>query len=246
MSVASWDPVVPFLAPHARVLRCDFRGQLLSAGPPPPTFEGHADDVAALLDSLDLEDVAVAGTSFGGFVALHLAAAHPRLVRRLVVLTATEALDGRMREQAGALRDLAIAGARGGDGGRVFRALAPSTFSDAYLASMPQGWVEERAKQMAALPPAWFESLAGLMEAVLALDLTAVLPRIAAPTLVVGAELDRTFPPEHSARLARAIPGARLEIVSGAGHGVVVEQPRTAADAILRGAIAPEIEVPVA
>ena len=62
-----------------------------------------------------------------------------------------------------------------------------------------------------------------LVQAIEGLDLRSRLGAVKAPTLVVAAELDATFPPEHSRELAAAIPGARLETVAGAGHALVAE-----------------------
>ena len=64
------------------------------------------------------------------------------------------------------------------------------------------------------------------------MDLRADLRRIAAPTLVVAGEQDGSTPPEHGERIAAAIAGARLEILSPAAHIAAVERADevTAAD----------------
>jgi pimeloyl-ACP methyl ester carboxylesterase len=49
--------------------------------------------------------------------------------------------------------------------------------------------------------------------------------RVRAPTLIVWGDEDRLVPLEHGRRLARAIPGARLEIVPAAGHMPFLERP---------------------
>jgi pimeloyl-ACP methyl ester carboxylesterase len=59
------------------------------------------------------------------------------------------------------------------------------------------------------------------------------LPRLDVPTLVVGAEDDWIVPNEHVDRWAELIPGARVERIPGTGHGLIMERPDEAADAIL-------------
>ncbi len=221
MSIPAWEPIAAPLARGRKVIRLDFRGQLLTPGPAPAALEDHASDVIDLLDFLGIERADLLGTSFGGLVALIVAGRWPARVRRLVVVTATAALTPEMRRQAQALERLAEAG----DGAALFRLLAAGTFSERYLATQPAGWVEERAKATATMPRAWFGDLAGLMKALGTLELGEILPRIAAPALVIGAELDRTFPIENSRAIARAIPRSRLEILEGVGHGAVVEAP---------------------
>ena len=56
------------------------------------------------------------------------------------------------------------------------------------------------------------------------------LGRIAAPTLVVCAADDRIVPRAHCERYADRIRGARLEVLSDAGHVVFVEEPKRVAE----------------
>lgn len=225
MTIASWEPIAKALALRRRVVRCDFRGQLLSPGASPPTLEAHADDLERLLDALAIESADLLGTSFGGAVALVFGARRPERVRRLVVMTATASLNDVMRGQAAELERSARAAAAGGDGAALFRLVASGTFSAPFLARQAPTWVDERAALFSRMPREWFEGIAGLMAALATLDLEDLLPRISSPTLIVGAELDRVFPVENSRALSEAIPGAKLEILQGVGHGAVVEAP---------------------
>ena len=59
------------------------------------------------------------------------------------------------------------------------------------------------------------------------------LGEIAAPTLVVVGELDEETPPAYSEAIAAGIPGARLEVIAGAGHYTSFEAP-DALNALLR------------
>ena len=62
--------------------------------PRPMSYEQFGDDAAALLHALQVERADVMGYSQGGGVALQLALRHPRLVRKLVTLSATYRRDG--------------------------------------------------------------------------------------------------------------------------------------------------------
>lgn len=79
-----WDDVAPTLAHSFRVVRPDLRG--FGDTPLPGEEYADADDVAALLEHLDVASAAVVGSSFGGRVALELAVLHPGLVSSLVLL----------------------------------------------------------------------------------------------------------------------------------------------------------------
>jgi pimeloyl-ACP methyl ester carboxylesterase len=82
----SWDAVVGPLAGSLRVLTYDRRGHGRSERPDGQgsVFE-DADDLAALIEALDLAPAHVAGNSFGGVVALRAAARHPHVFRSLIV-----------------------------------------------------------------------------------------------------------------------------------------------------------------
>ncbi|GAA2750447.1 alpha/beta hydrolase [Kitasatospora cinereorecta] len=82
-----WEPQwSALLAAGYRVVRCDFRG---FGGTPVPDgpYSPHA-DVAALLDTLGIERAALIGASYGGRIALRLAALHPDRVSALALLCA--------------------------------------------------------------------------------------------------------------------------------------------------------------
>lgn len=232
MTFAGWGSILSGLESFVRVIGFDFRGQLMSPGTPPPSIDGHAADVVALLDHLQVRRAHVVGTSFGAEVAVVLAAAHPERVQSLSAITAGERVTPEMWAAAQPLRAAARAAAAGGDGGVLLDLMMPGTFSPAYLTAQAEA-LALRRQQFAALPRAWFEGLDALLASIEGLDLTTLLGRIRCPALVVGAELDRTFPIEHSRALAAGIPGARLEIVPGSGHALVAEAPDRLLDILI-------------
>jgi pimeloyl-ACP methyl ester carboxylesterase len=82
----SWRLVVPDLARSFRVLTYDRRGHSLSERPPGQgSRREDEEDLAALTEALDLAPAHVAGSSFGGSIALGLAARRPNLLRSLIV-----------------------------------------------------------------------------------------------------------------------------------------------------------------
>jgi pimeloyl-ACP methyl ester carboxylesterase len=223
MTIAAWEPYVTALAPSLRVVGCDLRGQLLSPGAPPATFQGHADDLVRLLDTLAIDTVHVAGASFGALVGVVLAASARQRVRSLTVITATDRMTPHMDDGTRRLREACREALAGGDGGRILDLINPATWSPEYLQAQATV-LAARRRGVAMLPPAWFIGLDGLLTSMLGLDLRPLLPSITCPTVVIGGECDVTFPVEHSRDLARGIPGARLVIVPDAPHGLVIER----------------------
>ena len=232
MSLRAWDPVAERLERRFKVIRCDFRGQLLSPGRPEPSLLNHAQDVVQLLDALDLDRVHVAGTSFGALVGVVLAAEYPDRVRSLAVIAATDRVTSEMRDGALALERAAAIAARGGDRGAVFDLVAIGTFSPAYR-HRHAAQLAARREAIGRMPATWFEGLTHLLATLEGLDLRPVLPRLACPTLVLAGGQDLTFPLPHAQALASKVPHARLHVLPHGSHGMVLEEPEAVAETIL-------------
>jgi pimeloyl-ACP methyl ester carboxylesterase len=100
-----FGPVLPALAERHQVILVDLQGHGRTADIERPLdVRLMADDIAALIDHLGLDQPDLVGYSLGGGVALHTAAKYPAKVRRLVVVSANirpDAIYPEMREQQG-------------------------------------------------------------------------------------------------------------------------------------------------
>lgn len=223
MSIAAWEPIARRLAARHRVIRCDFRGQLLSPGPPRASMEEHADDVAALLDFLGECRVDVVAASYGAYVGLLLAARHPECVGSVVAATVTDVAGEGVGEPGARLARAVRAVARGGERTEVYDAIVHLAYTPEWQAAHVDE-LAARREQVALLPEAWFSGLEGLLEALERVDLGPVLPTIACPVLVVAAGRDAAMPLERTRAVADALPAAAFIVVPGSGHALVVER----------------------
>jgi 3-oxoadipate enol-lactonase len=220
-----WDGVVPALD-GSEVLTYDFPGHGETPVPPEPyTIEDLADQARDLLAEAGHTRVDVVGVSLGGLVALRLAAGAPDLVRRLVVVDAVAVYPQPMREM---WRD------------RAARAPAEGVepFLDPTLALwFTAGRLAEGGPVVAAARRAFLAGDArGYALACRALelaDVTGVLDRITAPTLVVCGEDDA--PPFTAAarEFGERLPDARVVWLSPARHAGVLEQPEQFREALV-------------
>ena len=98
-----FGPILPALSEHHQVIAVDLQGHGRTADIDRPLDLGlMADDVAALIDHLDLDTPDVVGYSMGGGVAMQVAFRHPDKVRRLVAASANitrDAIPAEMLEQ---------------------------------------------------------------------------------------------------------------------------------------------------
>jgi 3-oxoadipate enol-lactonase len=190
------------------------------AGRAPRDVLEHAAEVVDLLDRLAINRAHLVATSFGGAVAVLVAARWRSSavagLDRVGRCPTTPRGPGRWRA---CLDSLA-----GGDRAD-HDALEPAVYSPGYLAAHGAERALRR-RLLAALPDAFFEGLAGLLDSISSVALGGELAAVRCPTLVVAAELDRFIPRSRCRALAEGIAGARFVLVEGAGHAVVVEQPQ--------------------
>jgi 3-oxoadipate enol-lactonase len=218
MSTASWGYQTPVLAKHWRVLLYDCRGMWKSAHPKGPyTMEMHADDLAGLLEGLNIEKAHLAGISYGAEVSMAFALKYPQMVRSLFLSSAVSESDAVLR----GFIDAWSAAARAGDGQRLFDVSYMMNFSEAYITAN-RAAVEAAASRYAQLD---MEAVLELLDCFNRLDLTSELHRITAATLVLVGENDILKPRKYSEKIAGEIPNAELLVVPGAGHAICLEKP---------------------
>jgi 3-oxoadipate enol-lactonase len=218
MSTASWAFQVPVLAATHRVVLYDCRGMWQSEHPPGPySMDRHADDLAALLDGLGVDRAHIGGISYGGEVSMAFALRHPERTRSLVVSSSVSEIDAMMRAVVATWQEAV----ERDDPGMLLRVTLPWNFSARWLAANPEA-VRQAAERYRLLD---LPALGRLIDAFLALDLTARLPEIDVPALVIVGEDDVLKPRRSAEVIAAGIPDSHLAVVPAAGHAVIWEQP---------------------
>jgi poly(3-hydroxyoctanoate) depolymerase len=192
----------------------------------PQRMPGLARQAAHLLDALGHPRADVLGVSFGGAVAQELALGNPHRVRRLVLASTACGLGG-VPGNPLALSLLAT----------PLRYYSPTFLR--LIAGMLYGptitpreeLLREQISARRARPPTLW-GYASQLIAGAGWTSWPWLGRIAAPTLVLAGDRDPILPARNAHILARRIRTARLELVHGAGHLLLLDQPRHCADII--------------
>jgi non-heme chloroperoxidase len=225
-----WDGQMLFLAQRGfRVVAHDRRGHGRSSQASSGNdMDGYADDLAALIEALDLNDITMVGHSTGGGeVARYIGRHGTRRLARAVLIAAVPPLllksptnpEGLPVEVFDALRAALLK-----DRSQAYRDFAPLFFG----ANKPGAQVSQGI-----LDQFWMWSMqAGLknaydsIEAFSATDFTADLAKFDIPTLVMHGEDDQIVPVKDSARKsARLIKGAAEIYYPGLSHGLTATHP---------------------
>jgi pimeloyl-ACP methyl ester carboxylesterase len=232
----AFHAIVPALASTRRVIAPDLPGCGDSDHPLPEDADGYSvawimRALQELVGVLGVPRFDLLGQGFGASVAIQLAAVHPELVRRLV-LVAPLVLT----------RELPIQGAAG-----LWPVLGAEVFRRVFGRADLRRVLEQSVSTPELLRPSrlnvyWDrlgrhgarEATHAMLEQVAQGDrLRAHLDEVHQPTLVVWGDRDALVPPEQGERLVELLADGVLEIVDGCGHAVAEERPDRLVELVL-------------
>lgn len=218
-SSAMWDEQIAALSDRFRVIAVDLPGHGQSpalAGE--PSMADYADAVTDALAPVFAGRAIFVGLSFGSMIAQQIGARYPDRVAGLIlsngVAYAPPPVGAAWQERIATAESEGMASQVGPTMARWF--------TSEFLASRPESTTDAVARigQLVAATPV--QGYVQAARAIAALDNRALLPTIAAPTLVLAGEGDTAAPTEAVATIAAAIPGAIYRVLPGA-HLVNVE-----------------------
>ena len=216
---ANWRLTIPVLSQRFQVLAPDLVGFGYTERPDGITYGLRAwvDHVAAFLDALELDRVSLVGNSFGGAIALRLAAEQPERIRRLVLMGSmgvsfpiTDGLDSVWGYEPSfeTMRRILDLFAHSRD-------LVTDELAEVrYRASVEPGFQET----FSAMFPAPRQQ--GIEDLVTPEDVIASVPH---ETMIVHGREDRIIPMDNAYRLLGLLPNAELHVFGRCGHWTQIE-----------------------
>ena len=188
----------------------------LSRLPEGCTTRDMARDQAKTMELLGIQKADLLGVSMGGMIAQHLAADHPEKVGKLVLAVTSARPNPLLREAVGEWMELA------GQGDHT-------AFMESNLRRIYSKDYYRKNKWMLPLlgkltKPKSYDRFLLQAQACCGHDAWERLPKITAPTLVLGGEKDNCLGAESSREMAARIPGAELKIYEQWGHGLYEEE----------------------
>ncbi len=215
-----WASQIDAFSPRCRVIAPDLRG----FGRSPATddavaMDQFADDLAALLDALEVREPAVVcGLSMGGYIAFQFWRRHASRLRGLILCDTRAAADS--PEAAAARFGMAERILR--EGPAPLESMATRLFAETTHRERPEVVESVRRTILAADPRGVAASLRGMAQRP---DMTASLGRIRCPTLVLVGQCDALSPPTEMRAMAAAMPDSKFVEIPDAGHLAPLENP---------------------
>lgn len=220
-----WLPWLPALVGRYRVVRVDLRGFGRSFVPQDRagwTMEAIAGDVRAVMAAIGAETVHFIGESTGGTVGLWMALHQKEALASLTMVSAAHR--GGAIGRVNALRDdIAKVGMD-----RWSEALMAQRFHDGALPEPMWRWFHDVQRRSS--PKACVDLLNMLVE----VDLTARLPEITTPTLLIAPDGSPFVTVESNVERLRALPNAHLHVIARSRHGVAFSHGAECAGVWLR------------
>jgi pimeloyl-ACP methyl ester carboxylesterase len=223
-----WRKVVPYLRKDYRIIVLDNRdsGKSTSANHEYEVSD-LAEDVADLISGIHPFPVHIVGHSMGGFMAIHLAAKYPDLVKT-VTLCSTAA----KQVEAGVqyLRDrIALIDAQSSGEATTANCADIIAVMDKLYAPeslLDKAFVEEIiTHETSNKYPKSASSFKRQAKACLTHDASTLLDQINCPTLIITGEKDKYYTPELAYDLTSKIKSAQAAIIPNAAHMIQIEQP---------------------
>lgn len=209
-----WDKVVARLPGALRILRYDTRGHGLSDAPEGPYSMGSlVRDLERLMEHVDMRDAVVVGLSLGGMIAQGLAAKRLDLVRALV-LSNTACKIGTRDIWADRIAAVTEGGTAALAEGTLQRWFSPPFHDTPEIT----GWrhMLERTDRT---------GYAGCCHAIAGTDFMTPTSGLRLAAMGIAGSADGSTPPDLVRETTELIPGARFELIRGAGHLPCIETP---------------------
>ncbi|MGB9366416.1 MAG: alpha/beta fold hydrolase [Xanthobacteraceae bacterium] len=211
-----FSPLLRAIAAEHRLIRYDARGNGLSDwNVQDLSFEAFVRDLETVVEAVGLKRFALLGISQGCAISIAYAARHPERVSHLVLyggFARGRRMRGLPEEAANSAAMVQLMRQGWGQENPAFRQMFTSLFIPGGTPEQMQWWND--LQRITTSP----ENAIRFREIVDGIDVSALLPLIKAPTLVLHCRGDAVQPFDEGRRLAAGIPGASFIALEGRNH----------------------------
>lgn len=201
---------------YFKVINIDLRGYGYSDKPAAPvTLSDLCEDVVAVCRQEGAREAIFAGVSVGGVMGLQLGLDHPELFKALIIVGCSSQPGDRYQSRIDGYRKQGVPSFHI----QHLTDLVSSEFAQSQRGRYLLGMHTEMDARLSA------PAIAEIFHALQNSDLTARLPELRMPVLIMNGEFDNAL--KRSRAMSAKIAGAEHHVIAGAGHACCLEDPAT-------------------
>ncbi len=213
-----WQPIINKLQVSNNQLSfvsLDLPGFGASSIPQKPMKVGdYAEIVGVFIEKLDLKNIVIIGHSFGGRIGIKLAAKHPELISKLVLVDAAGFVTKGFK--------------------RTFFKFMAKLVKPFFGFSFTQGLRKKIYQFIGADDYLATPGLQKTFVNVVNEDLSEEIKKISCPTLIIWGEDDKETPVSFGEKMSSLIPNSKFIILPGSGHFSFLDKPEEFAEKIIK------------
>lgn len=237
MSTASWQAFVESFSQHHQLILLDLVDQGKSSKMNVAYDQSlQVKAVHAVVEELNLQDIALFGISYGGEVAMHYAIAHPSKVGRLMLFNTTAKTNSWLRE-------IGYAWNRAAENPEAYYSTTIPVIYSAGFFEKNIEWMNRRKEFLMGVfsNQEFIQAMIRLTNSAEHHDVEEKLSKLTMPVLVVGCEHDYITPFEEQKKIGALIQNSELVMIPDSGHASMYEKPRLFTSLVLGFTLADRI-----
>jgi pimeloyl-ACP methyl ester carboxylesterase len=223
-----WHYQIEFFKDCMKVIAMDNRGVGKSSRPDYPyTMEMFVEDLDHLLTYLEIDEkIHLCGISMGGMIVQNYALKFPKKLKTLILCATTERLEEGFYKMIDGLKEMESLTAE-----EKIINLLPFLVSRKFQRKIKEDkqLFDKIKSDMVPIShinnPPRIKDYENQAHAIEDHNTSQLLRELKMPTLILGASKDRLIPLHHQKSLHKKIPNSKLEVIEGAGHAFIMEQP---------------------
>lgn len=223
MSTASWHMFLKDFSDY-QVILMDFIDQGRSeAADTSYTHQIQIEAVEALMDHLELDELSLAGISYGAEIALQVAISRESRLKNLILFNGTA-------KTSFWLKDIGIAwqlAARTRNSNLFYHVAIPYVYSSGFYSENEEWFKNRKDELLDVFTPEFLQRMDRLIASSENYDVRDKLDHLKLPTWIVSAAEDYITPPHESEELIERIPHAKSIFLEECGHASMYEKPES-------------------
>jgi 3-oxoadipate enol-lactonase len=211
-----WDPLIPCLSPHYRIISLGLRGHGQSGKTPGPySIKLFSEDIFHLLNKLGIDKAHFMGFSMGGAIAQQFVLDHTEMVSSMILMSVFSYVDADFDEKLIKLREYLLEGGFG----LYFDKIIPMVLTPKVIHENRTVLEDLKAEK---IKNASVEALVSSIDAIREFNIKDRLSNIKKPTLIIAGQEDVLISVALQRETHNLIEGSKFDLLADTGHNILI------------------------